>query len=148
MKVMEELDFSPKNSIEKSSVIADSTLQNRTIHEVIIEAKYLEFIKNSQKTVEGRVNKPKYTHIQRGDIIEFVSSTHPATKTFCLVMERAFYPNFRTMLESEGVKNCLPDSKTIDDGVEIYHGFPGYASDEIIYRVVAFKIKLLKERIS
>ena len=34
------------------------------------------------------------------------------------------------MLESCGVEACLPGCPSLEEGVRIYHGFPGFAEKE------------------
>ncbi len=116
-------------------------------HEVIIDSMYLDLIKRGQKTVEGKVNKPKYAHIKKGDIIKFVSSTLPKKTCFCKVKDRVSYESFKHMLEGEGLQNCLPGLSTIEEGIRVYHSFPGYATDELIYQVAAFKIIVISQEL-
>lgn len=124
-----------------------SPTNGRTIHEVIIDAKYLHLIRDGFKTIEGKVNKPKYDSIQKGDIIKFVSSSESLEKIFCRVEDRVFYPTFRDMLIKEGLENCLPGSASIEDGVAVYHSFPDYARDEQTYQVSAFKIIYISQEL-
>ena len=52
------------------------------------------------------------------------------------------YDTFRKYLETEGLENCLPGIKTIDDGVNIYYKY--YTpSQEKKYGVLAIHLERL-----
>ena len=47
--------------------------------------KYFEFIKSGKKTIEGRINTPKFANIKKEDLITFISNqtkvrANPATQ--------------------------------------------------------------------
>lgn len=80
---------------------------------------YFTFIKNGQKTIEGRLRKGKYAKIQTGDIIE-VNNEDETERIDVLVKRVAYYRSIKEMLTSEPLKRILPNVNTIDQGINVY----------------------------
>jgi len=120
-----------------------SRLYSEKLQEVILESRYLQLIKNGQKTVEGRLYKNQYIDIRSGDLIKFKDTNFFRNTIFCRVESKALYKDFKEMLEKEGFQNCLPSVSTLEEGIKTYHSFPGYEKDSQKYQVVAFKISYL-----
>ncbi|MEA3450111.1 MAG: ASCH domain-containing protein [Patescibacteria group bacterium] len=100
-----------------------------------IQEPYYSFILEGQKTVEGRLNKGKFTSIQKDDILVLA----PEDIEF-EVIEKNIYNSFREMIESEGVENVIPDKTGIEEATNIYYKF--YTKEqEKQFGVVAIKIK-------
>ncbi len=83
-----------------------------------IQEPYHSLIINGQKTVEGRLNKGKFASIQRGDILVLT----PENIEF-KVVKKNIYKLFREMIESEGVKNVIPDKTDIEEATNVYYKF-------------------------
>lgn len=83
---------------------------------------YFTFVKNGQKTIEGRLRKGKYAKIQSGDIIE-VNNEDETEKIDVLVKRVAYYRSIKEMLTSEPLKRILPNVNTIDQGINAYREF-------------------------
>jgi ASC-1-like (ASCH) protein len=99
------------------------------------------YIKCSRKTVEGRLNKGDFAQFKPGDIvIWFNSELKQEFKT--QVIYKKNYSSFKEMICKEGLANVLPEIKTVDAGVAIYHQY--YTpSDEKTYGVAAIRLKVL-----
>jgi ASC-1-like (ASCH) protein len=54
------------------------------------------------------------------------------------------YQTFKEALQKEGLKKCLPNSQTLEEGIKIYHSFAGYLENESKLMVVALRLRLLK----
>jgi len=106
------------------------------------------------KTVEGKLNRFWVSTLQVSDRITWYDdtidtvadilanrNTVPVKSCSTVVTSLASYPNFRTMLEAEGLQNVLPNTKSIDDGIEVYRGFYSEA-DEKLYGVMAIRLSL------
>ncbi|WP_052545687.1 ASCH domain-containing protein [Candidatus Hepatobacter penaei] len=104
-------------------------MQSR-IHTLHLERAYVELIRNKQKTVEGRLNKEKYQTMRPGDILAFCVKKDRSDTTFCKVLGLRLYATFRTMLEAEGLRSCLPTAETLEEGVATYHRFADYQQRE------------------
>lgn len=103
------------------------------IIDINVQEPYFSSILSGEKIVEGRLNKGKFLDLQIGDILRINSEVE------FKVLEKNIYPNFREMIEKEGLKNVIPDKKTIEDAVDIYRKF--YTEeDELKYGVVGIKI--------
>lgn len=100
-----------------------------------VQEPYYSFIVNGEKTVEGRLNKGKFSSIQKGNILILA----PENQEFNVIAKNV-YKSFREMIESEGVKNVVPDKTDIDEAVNIYYKF--YTKkQEREFGVVAIQIK-------
>ncbi len=94
---------------------------------------YLGYILSGEKTVEGRLNKGKFKEIEIGDVL----SINDIAK-FKIIGKR-IYNSFEEMIEKEEVDNVVPDKKTIDEAVDIYHKFYSPV-EEKEFGVVAIEI--------
>ena len=102
---------------------------------------YYTFVKNGQKTVEGRLIKGKYAEMNVGDHI--VVQKEDESESFEVeITALNKYLTFRDMLMSEGLTNVLPDAGDVDDGVSIYRQF--YTKEqEVEYGVIAIRVRLI-----
>jgi len=84
---------------------------------------YIECIANGSKKVEGRVYSNSYKKLY---INQIICLHHEPSKKWvtCKITYLHIYPNFKKMLESEGLKNMLPFANTIKEGIQIYMNFP------------------------
>ena len=101
-----------------------------------VQEPWFTFIKNGDKTVEGRLNKGRFAELKVGDIIIWQQE--------CQVKISYIkkYDSFKEMLEEEGLDKVLPGIKTIDDGVKVYRKF--YTEeDENKFGVLAIGLMLL-----
>jgi len=100
-----------------------------------VQEPYYSFIINGQKTVEGRLNKGKFASIQKGDILILA----PENIEF-EVIKKNIYNSFKEMIQSEGVKNVIPDKTNIEEAIKVYYKFYT-AEQENEFGVSAIKIK-------
>jgi len=103
-----------------------------------IQERYLKLIRIGKKLVEGRVCKAPYSDIKKGDRIKFYASNDESVE--CLVKNVKNYSNFKEMLSNEGLQNCLPGVESLEEGVNIYHSFPGYEENSQKYGVLAIHV--------
>lgn len=83
---------------------------------------YFTFLKNGQKTIEGRIKKGWYRFVKPGDHI-IVYNEEETESVEVLVKGVRAYASIREMLEQEPFKKLLPDVETIEQGVEVYKRF-------------------------
>ncbi len=100
-----------------------------------VKEPYYSFIVKGQKTVEGRLNKGKFASIQKGDIIVLA----PDNIEFKII-KKNIYKSFKEMIESEGVKNVIPDKTDIKEAADVYYKFYTKNQEEE-FGVAAIKIK-------
>ncbi len=110
------------------------------IHEVPCFEPYMTFIEEGKKTIEGRVGTSYYTKIRSGSILRL----HNRKKEiWCDVTRTHAYSTFKDMLEKEGLKNMLPQAKSIEEGVKIYRKFPTFAEKENKFGAYAIEVKFI-----
>ena len=101
--------------------------------ELNIREPYFSQIKNGQKTIEGRMSAKKFREIKKGDRI-LINKRLPV-----LVEEVRNFKSFEEMFDIYGLKNCLPDIQSTEDGLNVYNGF--YKKEDIAkHGVVAIKL--------
>jgi ASC-1-like (ASCH) protein len=102
-------------------------------HELNVDEKWLKYILNGRKTVEGRLNKNKFKLIRSGDIIIFNEIIKKE------VISVKYYNSFKEYLINERIDRCLPNVIDINDAINIYREFYSI-EDEIKYGIVAIEI--------
>ncbi|WP_218814639.1 ASCH domain-containing protein [Rickettsiella endosymbiont of Dermanyssus gallinae] len=105
-----------------------------------VAPKYFKQIRDRKKTVEGRLAKEKFSAMQVGDLLEFVSG---GDRILTKILEIKKFPTFKEMLEYYGVNQCLPGIDNLDEAVSIYHAFPGYRDAEVLLGVLGIKVALV-----
>ena len=100
-----------------------------------IQEPYLSFIFNSQKTIEGRLNKGKFKDLKIGDILLI----GPQQNKF-VVEKLTPYENFKEMLINEGINKVVPDKNTIEEATDVYYKF-FTKEQEKEFGVLAIQIK-------
>ena len=104
-----------------------------------VQEPWFNFIKNGQKTVEGRLNKGSFKELNKGDIVIWKNGKK---KLKTCIISIHHHKNFNNMLKQHRLSNVLPGIKTFSDGVEIYSKFYS-ASDVLKYGVLAIKVKVI-----
>jgi len=91
-----------------------------------------------EKTIEGRVpdfEKPEkdYRTMKAGDTIKFYAVNPATRKPLENLPELHFkvtfvhrYDTIEAMLEAEGLEKLVPGIPSVEEGAEVYLGFPGY----------------------
>ncbi|MBU1046738.1 ASCH domain-containing protein [Patescibacteria group bacterium] len=102
---------------------------------------YFGFIKDGLKTIEGRIKKGLYTELKVGDEIQ-VFNNEETESLMALVKDIRNYNSFEDLLNSEDIKKVLPNTDSVEEGVEIYREF--YTEDqENEFGVIAIEIELV-----
>lgn len=98
---------------------------------------------SGKKTCEGRLNKGEFANMQKDDTIEFYNKDLNKTCKV-IITDIHHYKSFEDMIRKERLKNCLPDgkTKTIEDGVKIYHQFYS-KEDEDKFGVIGIIMKVI-----
>lgn len=103
---------------------------------------YFSYIKSGIKNVEGRLNKGKWVEMQVGDQI-LVDNLPDTDETILVeIANKSVYKSFREMITFEGIKNVIPDAKSIDEAESAYYKFYS-KEDETQFGVASFQVKLL-----
>lgn len=108
---------------------------------------YFQAIKNGDKVIEGRTpndeNDKRYDEMISGDTIT-LTNIETDEELICQILSVSKYPDVETMLNTEGIQNCLPGVTNIENGVKIYHNLEGYKERIKKYGIYAIKIILNK----
>lgn len=83
---------------------------------------YFTFLKNGQKTIEGRLKKGKYSRIKKGDFIT-VYNQKETDKVKVVVKKVTLYRSIKEMLSAEPIEKILPDVTNITQGIKVYRKF-------------------------
>lgn len=95
-----------------------------------IRARYLDAIARGDKTVEGRLDGPRFAGLAPGDTLLLQAvDTDPARTLRCAVLRVRRFADFEAMLRAVGVGAALPGVEGLAQGVAIYRAFPGYDQD-------------------
>ena len=108
---------------------------------LLIQQRYLDAIAAGDKTVEGRLDGPRFADLRAGDTLE-LRAVDAARTLRCAVERVQRYPSFAAMLSAEGLSSALPGVGTVSEGVAIYRAFPGY-DQEHLRGVVAMAVRPL-----
>ncbi|MFO7807444.1 MAG: ASCH domain-containing protein [Candidatus Moraniibacteriota bacterium] len=103
------------------------------LFKINVQEPYYDYIINGQKTIEGRLNKGKFSLMQIGDHLLINNEFK------CKIKRKTNYKSFQSMIESEGVKSVVPDKKGIQEATNVYYNF-FTKEQEQKFGVVAIKI--------
>lgn len=117
----------------------DGAKVGRVWSQVWLQAPYAEAIFAGEKTVEGRLASGWAAAVRPGDCVCF-RVRYPPLQVVCRVRGVSRHPSFKAMLQAAGLEACLPACASLDGGVAIYHGFPGYAAGERARGVAAVDV--------
>lgn len=109
------------------------------MHELKVRREYFQMIQSGNKTVEGRIAKPKYACFHPGDFLRFKADDDIVEAK---IIEVKLFFSFSEMLEYFGISACLPNLANLDEAVKLYRSFPNYAVDESLYGVVGIRFSL------
>ena len=112
---------------------------SQQIHNITVSEPWFTYIQNGTKTVEGRLDKGKFQHVNIGDIVIWMNKNN-TVKTQIIYKNK--YDSFYNYLNSEGLKNCLPNISNIEDGVGVYRQYYDENSEKT-YGVLALGLKLI-----
>jgi ASC-1-like (ASCH) protein len=110
------------------------------MYEISVKEPYFSYIKNKQKTIEGRLNTGKFSLFKKGEVLKIINGNE-----YIIVKIRKLkkYSSFKEYLSFEGLKRTLPNIYTIKDGVNIYRQFYS-KKDENEYGVLAIYMKRIE----
>ena len=110
------------------------------IHEMNLQPRFYDYIKNGTKRIELRLFDEKRQKIQLGDIIEFSASENESLKTEVIGILR--YRTFAELFEDFDISVLADDSMTKEELLEILSEF--YTPErQKEFGVVGIRIKVL-----
>jgi ASC-1-like (ASCH) protein len=118
--------------------------------EIGINTEILNTIRDGRKTVEGRLARDKFLSVSIGDIISvredvYVDAAIQTSHQNALrikVTDVQKYDTFRSMLQTVGFKNAIPDATSLDEAcTEYLRYYPELMQKE--YGVLAISFEVL-----
>lgn len=103
---------------------------------------YFTFVKNGQKTIEGRIKKGWYQFVRSGDHI-IVYNEEETDSVEVLVRGVRTYSSIKEMLEKEQIKKLLPNVETTEEGIAVYKRFYTEKQQKE-FGVVAIEVERIK----
>ena len=104
--------------------------------------RWFQALKNGTKTIEGRPLKSDFANMKIGDTITFSNDDDKNEDVIVMtIIGITKYNTFKEYLEDKTIEKCLPGILTVDEGCEIYYGFPNFKQYEKDYGVVAIELK-------
>lgn len=103
---------------------------------------YFTFVKNGQKTIEGRIKKGEYAAVKPGDHI-VVYNNEETDSVKVVVKDTRTYVSIEEMLKREPLNKILPDAKTLEQGIEAYRKFYTKQQEQQ-FGVVAIEVERVK----
>lgn len=112
------------------------------------ESGLLDDIITGRKTIEGRLNRGKFTDCKTDDVVSLrrdyrdedgvLHDGEPSTATVKIMAIR-HYPDFLTMVTQEGYQNAIPAAADAQHAADEYNRFYS-AEDQARYGVLAIAI--------
>ncbi len=95
-------------------------------HTLKVMPQFLDPIRTGTKPIEGRINDGKAATFASGDELRFYSPPDEVNCVVCTIQKIDTFPSFKDMLDSIGFKKCIPDAKSLEEALAVYHSIPGY----------------------
>jgi ASC-1-like (ASCH) protein len=115
------------------------------LRQLLANKKYIHLIREGKKTVEGRVAKPPASNCQIGDRLRLYHFRDRFDDVVCDITDIKKFSSFREMLEETGVQECIPGAKDLEEAVNLYNSFPGYAQQAAKLGVIALYLRVNDE---
>jgi ASC-1-like (ASCH) protein len=112
-------------------------------HEMNLNNRWFNEVKDENKTVEIRTNDEKRQLINIGDIIKFIDSLDENNIIYVEVIHKTNHINLKNAIKSGRLKYVLPGFNKISEGVDYYYSFNGYKDKEDKYGIVNLYLKLI-----
>ena len=110
------------------------------IHEMSLQPKYFDFIKDGTKRIELRLYDEKRQSIQLGDIIEFAKSDDEKFKAEVIGLLR--YSSFADLFEDFDISILADSSMTKQELLEVLGEFYS-EKKQVEFGVIGIRIKLI-----
>lgn len=102
-------------------------MEDLVVNSLNLKKEYFEYVISGLKTVEGRINNEKFKRFVIGSYIKFNCENK---YIICKILNKTEYNSFKSMLENEGIQNCLPNCNDINEAIEIYRNIGNYRNLE------------------
>lgn len=104
---------------------------------------WFSYVRAGRKTIECRLFRDKFRAVHVGQIIRFHHAPPEEIRPIeTRVVDIRRYASFAECLERDAFYRILPDTRDIDDGIQIYRKFYN-ADDEKSYGVIAIEFNVM-----
>ena len=109
---------------------------------------YFDYIKNGKKLYETRVYDKKRQEIKLLEEVTFIDRSDVSRSFKAIITELSYFKNFKDAIQEVGLKKVLPNAKSLEEGVKLYHQFPSgeggtFKEGAKKYGVLRMKFELL-----
>ena len=113
------------------------------IYEKHLSEPWFTLIKLGIKTCEGRLNKGDFENMKENDTVLLFNDDFGFKRNIKIkIIKKNHYKTFENYLKKETLKSCLPGTKTIKEGVDVYRKYYSQ-QDEKNYGIVAILFEIL-----
>ena len=85
---------------------------------------YFDHIKSGKKIYEIRAYDKKRQEIKLLEEVTFIDRGDASRNFKAIITELSYFKNFKEAIQEVGIKKVLPNAKSLDEGVKMYHQFP------------------------
>lgn len=121
------------------------SLNGQKIHQMSLDEKWFDLVKNGEKTLEGRFLDEKREDMKQGDLIEFTNREDPNKKLMCEVKYIAVYGSLIVAMSAldlyDKMEYLLPGIKDVEEAVNLYMSINGYKEKNKKYLFAIFSIE-------
>ena len=86
-------------------------------HIMNLKKKWFDYIKNGDKTIEGRLYDDKRKELEVDDTIKFVNGNESFIKK---ITNLEIYDSFEAAINEDNFKKLIPDATTINEALIVY----------------------------
>lgn len=98
-----------------------------------------QIYKGIKQVVAGAIST-EFGRMVQGQRVTFFGDNG---QVHCKIVEKVAFKSFEEMLKHFGLSRCLPDIKTIEEGVSVYQ--QGYTPEELASGIAGFRLEVVKE---
>lgn len=114
--------------------------------DITIKEPWFTLIKNKLKTVEGRLNKGRFSKLKVGMVVNWMTKMRNNTNKFKKVrteiVEIKHYKSFEEMIIDKDINNVLPGFPSVNCGVKLYRKYyKKFMEDK--FGVISITLKVL-----
>lgn len=131
----------------KDKQFEDKPLNSPITHNMKLADEWFNYVKNGEKTIEGRVLDKKRKLLDVGDFIIFTNNHNKKkmVKTEITLLEEIIKPtSFKKAINEDNFLKLIPSAKNIEDVVKVYDNISEYKEGAKEHGIVLIHLKLVE----
>lgn len=131
----------------KDKQFEDKPLNSPITHNMKLADEWFNYVKNGEKTIEGRVLDKKRKLLDVGDFIIFTNNHNKKkmVKTEITLLEEIIKPtSFKKAINENNFLKLIPSAKNIEDVVKVYDNISEYKEGAKEHGIVLIHLKLVE----